>query len=387
MSTASSVFFGVEVPESLLATELQNHEAPSLGEARTLAGRALAAKAVLLARADELNIQAVPEHNAEGQEETEDEARVRVVLSQEVDVVPPPEARLKEIYDANPDGFRTPPLIEASHILVAPEDESAGALTGAFDLASRLIKELEDRPERFERIAANQSACPSASEGGTLGQLRPGDVLQDIWDALFALQVGEISTQPVQTEHGWHVLRLDHRADGARLPFQHVRPHISAQIEAHTWTVSAARYVDELLSQSAANPGLKLDAAGGLSDGESTTRRATDLLGSALSDTSRALSGLSADSADVVESVARSREEPPETVLRQAISSFLASADDDAWTQIISRLRDSESPLPDCLDVIVSNELPPLKAKKTLILTRGGRGAPKQEKGQSHGTG
>mgnify|MGYP000297757384 CR=1 FL=1 len=64
MSTASSVFFGVEVPESLLATELQNHEAPSLAEARTLAGRALAAKAVLLARADKLNIEAVPERNA-----------------------------------------------------------------------------------------------------------------------------------------------------------------------------------------------------------------------------------------------------------------------------------------------------------------------------------
>ncbi len=61
MSMAVAVFHGVEVPESLLASELQNHLAPSLAEARALAGRALAAKAVLLARGRALGLEAVPE--------------------------------------------------------------------------------------------------------------------------------------------------------------------------------------------------------------------------------------------------------------------------------------------------------------------------------------
>ena len=131
MSSAVAVYYGVEIPEVLLAAEMQNHSAKSLGEARAQAGRALAAKAVLLATARELELKAQPEKNTHGQEETIEEALVRAVLSEEIDVEAPSDADLRVIYDRNPEGFTTPPLLEASHILLAPKEESDTALSAA----------------------------------------------------------------------------------------------------------------------------------------------------------------------------------------------------------------------------------------------------------------
>ena len=81
MTQMTSVFHGVEIPEALLAGEMQNHRAASLSEARAQAGRALAIRARLLARARELGLHPEPERNEDGQEETAEEALIRAVLS------------------------------------------------------------------------------------------------------------------------------------------------------------------------------------------------------------------------------------------------------------------------------------------------------------------
>ena len=67
MSTShSTVFFGVEIPETLLASEMQNHKSASMKESRQMAGRALAAKAVLLAKGEALGLSPEQEVNEQG---------------------------------------------------------------------------------------------------------------------------------------------------------------------------------------------------------------------------------------------------------------------------------------------------------------------------------
>lgn len=376
MTSPTAVFYGVEIPESLIAAELQNHHAATLSEARNLAGRALAAKAVLLARGRELGLMAQPERNSEGQEETPEEALIRAVLNEEVDVEPASDAVVRAVYDANPEGFRSPPLLEASHILIAPADSSGPALEAARAQAQDLIRDLQANPSAFTRLAASKSACPSASEGGSLGQLRPGDVLPVIWDALDAMDTGTVRPEPVVSEHGWHVLRLDHRSEGARLPLDYVRPHIALQIEARAWTRSAANYVDRLLSQSAAEPRLCLSETGQLDEGQGHLARADALLGSALSDMGLAYAALNEAARARLEKAAGRQGEQATEVLARAIRAFLSDADDEVWTQLISRLRDSPSPLADSLDLIITRQLPPLRATHTLISVRSGTSAP-----------
>jgi peptidyl-prolyl cis-trans isomerase C len=372
MSMAVAVFHGVEVPESLLASELQNHQAPTLAEARALAGRALAAKAVLLARGLALGLDAVPEKNSDGQEETRDEALIRTVLSEEVDAEPAADEAVRAVYERNPEGFRSPPLLEASHILIAPAEASPAAVQAAQHEARKLISDLEADPSGFARLAASKSACPSAAEGGSLGQLRPGDVLPSIWSVLNDMDAGTICPEPVLSEHGWHILRLDHRSDGERLPFDYVRPHIAMQLEAHAWTRAAAIYVDRQLADSSAHPGLCLTEAGELSDGTGNVAKADGLLGQALKDVGHAYEALGSAVRERLDLAASSDGESATALLSRMIRTFLSKADDETWTQLISRLRGSDTPLPDCLELIVSHQLPPLHKTHTLITTRHG---------------
>ncbi len=371
MSKMTSVFHGVEIPESLLAAELQNHQAGSLSEARAMAGRALAVKAVLLARARELGLQAAPERNSDGQEETDEESLIRLVLSEEVEPEGIDEAAIKAVYDRRPDGFKNPPLIEASHILIAPEDTSDGALEQAGAKAQALIEDLRANPAGFAKLAAAHSACPSRAQGGSLGQLRPGDVLAGIWKALTGLDIAEIGAQPVLSEHGWHVLRVDHRSDSERLPFDYVRSHIAIRLEARAWTRAAAEYAQACLSRVSVGQGLALDEQGRLDDGNRALKQADSLLGKALMDTDTAYAALSDAARKRLDAAASEAREPSPQTLGRAIRTFLSRADDAAWTQLISRLRDSETPLSDCLDLIIDHQLAPLHETHTLIkLTR-----------------
>lgn len=372
MAAPSSIFFGVEIPETLLATELQHHRAKTIAEARAMAGRSLAAKAVLLARARELGLKPDPERNAQGHEETDDEALIRATLSHAVEVDPPDEARIKAVYDADPEGFVSAPLVEASHILIAPAAAGEDAAVIAHDRAAAFIADLQTHPRRFAQIAADHSVCASASEGGSLGQLRPGDVLPEIWDALCRMTPGAISDHPVRSDYGWHILRLDHRAEGARLPLLHVRQHIAAQLEARDWTKTAAHYVDQLLAKSAASPALKLNADGGLDCGEPGALKADRLLGAALEDAQTAMQALPAEAKAAVEAAAISAGADAGDVLQGAIRRYLSSADDAAWTQLISRLRDSDEPLAQCLKVIVEQQFPRRQTAHTLISMRNG---------------
>ena len=61
---------GVEIPESLLAQEVQNHPSASAAESRAAAGHALAIKALLLHRGRELGLTPRTEIDEDGREET-----------------------------------------------------------------------------------------------------------------------------------------------------------------------------------------------------------------------------------------------------------------------------------------------------------------------------
>lgn len=369
-SLATAISFGVEIPETLLAAEMKNHPARTMKEARNLASRALAAKAVLLARAQALGAKPEPETTEDGCEETPEEALIRQVLSLEVDVESPSLDSVRNIYESQPEGFHTPPLMEASHILIAPgKHEDANA---ARCKAKEILTLLSSSPRKFHNLARTFSSCPSGENGGMLGQLGPGDILDSLWKPLLDLEPGECAPRPVQTEYGWHILRLDHRIEGRRLPFRHVKAHIETQLEARAWTLAAARYVDELLKKNTVDiPALGLTSQGQLVTGDSPDERVRLVLGDVFSNPKLAVQALDNATHDHMIKVAAQRGESVHNLLSGAITAFLTSAGDSDWTHIISRLRESENPVPDCLAVIVNHCLPQKKKARTLIQTLG----------------
>ena len=84
----------------------------------------------------------------------------------------------------------------ASHILVETEEEAAALIT-------RL-----DAGEEFAALAQEASSDSSAASGGQLGWFESGMMVPDFEAAVIALEVGAVSA-PVQTQFGWHVVKLN----------------------------------------------------------------------------------------------------------------------------------------------------------------------------------
>lgn len=101
----------------------------------------------------------------------------------------------------------------ARHILVASEEE-------AKDVAARLAK-----GEDFETLAKELSLDGSKEYGGDLGYFTAEEMVPEFSKAAFGLEVGEVS-DPVKTEFGWHVIKLEDRRKGGAQPYEDVENSI-----------------------------------------------------------------------------------------------------------------------------------------------------------------
>ena len=102
---------------------------------------------------------------------------MRTLIEQEVQTPVPDEAACRCYFEQNRQRFRTPNLFEARHILLAAHPRDAERMRKAEELASAIIAELHGNPGRFPDLAALHSDCPSASQGGNLGQLGRGQTV------------------------------------------------------------------------------------------------------------------------------------------------------------------------------------------------------------------
>ncbi|MER2176052.1 MAG: peptidylprolyl isomerase, partial [Carnobacterium sp.] len=87
------------------------------------------------------------------------------------------------------------PPVTASHILVAEEDQ-----------AKSLIEQLNDGAD-FATLAQENSIDPGSAENGGQMTFTTGQMVAEFEEAAFALEEGEITQEPVQTENGFHVIK------------------------------------------------------------------------------------------------------------------------------------------------------------------------------------
>lgn len=370
-STRVVVVEGVQIPEALIAQEAQNHPSLSAPEAWSAAARALAIKTLLVSRAREIGLQASPEFDGAGREETEDEALIRAVLDAEVEAGPPTTAECRRVYEAQSTRFKTPPLYAAAHILITPRDASPEAVEQARQVAVDAIALIGDRKTTFAEAAERLSDCASAGLGGALGQLQPGDLAPEVETALLALEPATVAKVPVRSRFGWHVLKLESRIEGRSLPFDLVEDQIRLQLEARAWTVAASRYVADLAARARLQGvALSLSPGGVIEDGSFVLG---DLLGdSAIA--ARAEAWLADADPALAERVAKAAETAETSIqdfVRQAVDAFVAEAQDERWTQLISAVQDADDPALAAIRQILRSQLTPQPQSFTLIRRRG----------------
>ncbi len=240
---------GETVPQAQIAAEAQNHSGPKgkPGIAWRKAANAVAIRTLLLQEARKCGLTPDPAEVGPGRFETDEEALIRGLLEQEVDVAPPTEEDIRAEWSRDPERFRAPPLWEASHILCACDPRDESAKDKAKLRADELCRQAHATPGDFARLASEHSDCGSKSAGGTLGQLGPGDTVPEFEAHLRDLAEGEISAEPLLTRHGWHIVRMDAVAPGEVLPFDTVREKIAEAMEKAMWAREAGQFVNRLV--------------------------------------------------------------------------------------------------------------------------------------------
>lgn len=239
---------GVPISRDLIAREVQQHPARTPADAWSAAARALVIRELLLQEARRLAFAAAPLADADGRRETDDEAAIRALITQEVRTPEPDEGACRRYYEQNRRRFCSADIYEAAHILFAADRRDTAGFAQARAMAQAVLAELRARPENFAELAQRHSACPSAAQGGNLGQITAGQTTPEFEAALIRLAVGTIATEPVETRYGFHVIRLDRRIEGQELPFAAVADRIAEYLKEQVERRALAQYVARLAS-------------------------------------------------------------------------------------------------------------------------------------------
>src|SRR3954471_4567016 len=139
------------------------------------------------------------------------------------------DANMKKVYDDAAKQISGEQEVHARHILVETEDE-----------AKKIAEELK-KGANFAELAKKSSKDPGAADGGDLGFFTKDQMVPEFSKVAFELEPGKIS-DPVKSQFGWHVIKVEEKRNRQAPAFDQVRP----QIEQYVVRKAQADYVTKL---------------------------------------------------------------------------------------------------------------------------------------------
>jgi peptidyl-prolyl cis-trans isomerase C len=127
------------------------------------------------------------------------------------------EEELQAAYDAQYKDAEPGQEFNASHILVETEEEA------------KSIKEEIDGGADFAEVAREKSTGPSGPGGGSLGWFGPGMMVPEFEEAVAGMEAGAVS-DPVETQFGWHVIKLNETRTTDAPELADVREELETQV-------------------------------------------------------------------------------------------------------------------------------------------------------------
>ncbi len=153
--------------------------------------------------------------------------------------------QIRAFYDDNPNLFRKPEQVKASHILVQVPENAGEAKQAEALAAIQALKTRIDNGENFATLAQENSDCPSKTKGGDLGFFSRDQMVPPFSEAAFALQPGQTS-DVVQTRFGYHLIRVTERQEEQTMAFNEVKEAISARLRQEQEGKKIDVYLDKL---------------------------------------------------------------------------------------------------------------------------------------------
>ena len=126
---------------------------------------------------------------------------------------------VEAFYNEHPEAFMQGETVNASHILVATEEE-----------ALSVYAKIAGGEMTFEDAAKEYSSCPSKENGGSLGDFGRGQMVAEFDAAVFAMEVGEITATPVKTQFGFHLIRLNGKNPATQVALDEIREALKGKL-------------------------------------------------------------------------------------------------------------------------------------------------------------
>ncbi len=155
------------------------------------------------------------------------------------------DAETKAYYDGNPQMFKQPAQVKASHILIKVD---AGADDAKKTEARKKIEMVQQKIKAggdFAELAKEYSEGPSNVRGGDLGFFRRGQMVKPFEDAAFAMKVNEVS-EIVETRFGYHIIKVYEIKPDQTLAYADVKDKISQRMKQEKIEKDAIQYIGQL---------------------------------------------------------------------------------------------------------------------------------------------
>jgi peptidyl-prolyl cis-trans isomerase D len=177
-----------------------------------------------------------------------DRRRVQYVLLSPKDFTRPvSDADAEKYYQEHASEFEMPREVRVSHLLVrVPETGGSAAEDKAKAKVADAIRRVK-AGEPFAKVVKEVSEDPgSAQNGGDLGFVRKGEMVPAFEKAVFALQKGEISPEPVRTPFGFHAIKVEDVRAGGKKPLKEVAAQIKDKLSSENADRAARAKADEI---------------------------------------------------------------------------------------------------------------------------------------------
>jgi parvulin-like peptidyl-prolyl isomerase len=153
------------------------------------------------------------------------ELAVQVWQKKELDKVKVSSKELKDYYNKNKEEFIEKETVHARHILVKSEDEAKAIIKELSSLSGVALK------TKFIELAKTKSTGPSGPKGGDLGSFSRGQMVPAFNDKVFSMKPETITTKPVKTDFGYHIIYLEAKKAKKALSFDEVKSFIEQRLK------------------------------------------------------------------------------------------------------------------------------------------------------------
>ncbi len=176
-------------------------------------------------------------------EKIRDELLVNMWMKEQLDNAIVSESEAKAFYDKNAEKFMEKASMHARHILLENEKDAQDIIDTLKPLKGEALK------AKFIELAKAKSTGPTAPNGGDLGTATEDRLVPEFSKAALALEKGQITTKPVKTQFGYHVIYLESKTEAKPASYEKVKENIIALLKQQQFTVKIKEVAKELKSK------------------------------------------------------------------------------------------------------------------------------------------